>query len=230
MSGPEGTDSSLTVEAMEQLRGMGREARGVVVMDLEQMTMTELQRLHAAGVRSVRFNTRRDGTSLDALFEQTAEKIHAAGVGWSIEAAIFDISTWHRLTPTLRRLNKSYGTIFVADHVFAAQAGDLADSKFQQLLELVQDGTIMVKISGLTRYGRSPRDMIPVIRAVLSQNEGSSGVFGSDWPHVNSAPGSTDLLSVHLEEHLAVLKGVCDELGSGFWEKLMRDNAKILYK
>jgi predicted TIM-barrel fold metal-dependent hydrolase len=229
MSGPEGTNSSLTVEAMGQLRGMGRQARGVVVMDLEQMTESELHRLNDSGVRSVRFNTRRDGTSLDGLFAETAKKLHDAGVCWSIEAAIFDVATWSKLIPTLREANENYGIVFVADHVFAAQVEDLEKDEFKALLKMVDDVIIVVKISGLDRYERNPIDMIPVVKAVLSQRDGKGGVFGRDWPHVDSTPGSTSLMDVDIEEHLSVLKHVCDQLGPGKWEALMRDNAKALY-
>lgn len=97
---------------------------------------------------------------MNRLFEGTAERIHAAVVKWSIEAAIFDIDTEHGLIPTLRNANKLYGTVFVADHVFAAQQADLATEKFQHLLQLVDEGVIIVKVSGLTRYGRNPQDMV----------------------------------------------------------------------
>jgi hypothetical protein len=55
----------------------------------------------------------------------TTEKIAAARVRWSIEAAIFQVALWHSLAPTLRRLYKQYGTVFVADHVFAAQPSEI---------------------------------------------------------------------------------------------------------
>lgn len=229
MSGPEGTNTELTVEAMDQLRQMGREARGVVVLDLEQMHPIELQRLDRAGVRSVRFNTRRDGMTLDMLFEQTAEKISAAELSWSIEAAIFDVKIWHSLIPTFRNLHDRYGTVFVADHVFAAQPAEVDSANFTDLLKLVEEGIIVVKISGLTRYGRDPQTMMPVVREVLKRRCGKGGVYGSDWPHVISDPGATELMEVDLGQHLDLLKGICDELGGGTWERLMRDNAAALY-
>lgn len=229
MSGPEGTNTALTIEAMEQLRRMGREAKGVVVMDMEQMTPDELQRLDHAGVRSVRFNTRREGTSLDKVYEECAQRIHLAGVKWSIEAAIFEVSLWHSLIPTFRSLHKRYGTVFVADHVFAAKSSEIDSPEFLTLLELVEDGILIVKISGLTRYGRSPESLMPMVKEILQRNGGTGGVWGSDWPHVNSNPGASDFLQVDLQHHLSLLKGVCDGLGNNTWEKLMRDNAISLY-
>lgn len=53
MSGPEGTNTSLTLEAIEELKMMGRAAKGDVVMDLEQMDPAELQRLNPGGMRGV---------------------------------------------------------------------------------------------------------------------------------------------------------------------------------
>ncbi|KAH8897660.1 hypothetical protein GQ53DRAFT_759887 [Thozetella sp. PMI_491] len=206
MSGPEGTNTALTVEAMNELRQAGREAKGVVVLDLEQMIPETLQALDNAGVRSVRFNTRRDGSSLDKLYEEAAERIHNSGVRWSIEAAIFDIGLWHSLIPTLRAVNKQYGTVFVADHVFAAHPSQADSPEFKQLLELVDEGILYVKISGLTRYGREPATMMPLVKEVLRKREGRGVVYGSDWPHVNSDPGSIALLEVNLPHHLSCLK------------------------
>ena len=230
MSGPEGTNTELTIEAMQKLRDVGREARGVVVMDMEQMTPDELQRLNRAGVRSVRFNTRREGTSLDKLYAECAERIHSAGLRWSIEAAIFEVKLWHSLIETFRLLHKKYGTVFVADHVFAAQPSDLSSSEFLDLLELVEEGILMVKISGLTRYGRSPESLRPLIKEILKRRDGKGGVWGSDWPHVNSTPGATNFLEVNLGQHLGLLKSICAELGGDRWEKLMGQNAAALYE
>ncbi len=230
MSGPEGTNTALTIEAMDQLRQMGREAKGVVVLDLEQMIPSYIQELDKVGIRSVRFNTRREGPSLDNLLESTAKYLYDAGVSWSIEAAIFDIDTWHSLIPTLRAVYEKYGTVFVADHVFFVKPSQLESPKFIELLELVEEGLVYVKISGLSRYGRVPSAMMPLVKEVLKRRDGQGGIYGSDWPYVNSDPGSTTFLEVDLANHLAGLKGVCDELGGQTWQRLMRDNAAVLYK
>jgi predicted TIM-barrel fold metal-dependent hydrolase len=229
MSGPEGTNTSLTLEAIGQLHDMGREAKGVVVMDLEQMVPEELQRLDQAGVRSVRFNTRRDGSSLDQLFVDCVTRINEAGLNWSIEAAIFEVALWYSLVPTLRSLHQKYGTLFVADHVWAAQPSQFNSTEVSELLELVDEGVVIVKISGLTRYNRTAPEMMPLIKEILKRRHGKGGIFGSDWPHVISSPGSTELMEVNITEHLTLLKGVCDEIGGNTWEKLMRDNAVTLY-
>ncbi|KAH8655899.1 hypothetical protein BX600DRAFT_440382 [Xylariales sp. PMI_506] len=178
MSGPEGTNTDLTIEAMDQLRQMGREARGVVV----------------------------------------------------IEAAIFDIDVWHNLIPVLQATHKEYSTLFVADHVFAAQPADIGSPKFRELLGLVGDGVLYVKISGLTRYGREPATMMPLVKEPMKRRNAERVVYGSDWPHVNSNPGSTSLLDVDLPHHLNHVKAACDELGVNTWERLMRDNAANLYR
>ncbi|KAH7030571.1 uncharacterized protein B0I36DRAFT_288087 [Microdochium trichocladiopsis] len=229
MSGPEGTNTSHTEEAMAELQAKGHNACGVVVMDTEQMTPTELQRLDRAGVRSVRFNTQRTGTSLEALLEQTAGKIAAAGLGWSIEAAIFEVALWQSLIPTMRKLHRQFGTVFVADHIFAAQPEELGSTALSQVLDLVDEGVVVVKISGLTKYNRNPEAMMPIVKEILKKGDGRGGVFASDWPHVFSHPGATDLMEVDIPAHLTLLKAVCDEIGNGAWEKLMRDNAVALY-
>ncbi|OAA64396.1 hypothetical protein SPI_03043 [Niveomyces insectorum RCEF 264] len=75
------------------------------------------------------------------------------------------------------------------------------------------------------------RQMAPgALQALHRGGRGGRGaVFGSDWPHVDSTPGSTALLAVDLPAHLRLLKATCDGVGPGMWERLMRDNAAALY-
>lgn len=229
MAAPDGTRTASIVDSMTQLRQAGRKARGVVFMRLDQMTPNELQRLDREGVRSVRFNSKLDGDLLPDMWERGIEAIVAAGVKWSIEAVIFDLSIWHSLIPLMETAWRNHGIVFVADHVLGLQASHIESKQFADILELVESGILIVKISGLYKYGREPREMLPIVKKVLERRQGRGAMWASDWPHVVPAPGSVSLYKVDLEQHLALLKGICDELPEGTWEKLMRDNASEVY-
>ena len=232
VSGPEGTNTSQAVEAMASLRAMGRKSRGTVVMDLEQTTVENLQRLNEAGVRSVRFNTRGDGDAvqkLDELWTATVALFQEANVKWMIDGAIWDYKLWHALIPIMRKLHDSHGTIFVADHMFAIRPSDGASKELYDLIQAVDDGVIVVKVSAMYRYGRTPQTMAPIVKRILKARQGRGGIWGSDWPHVVSNPGSRELETVDIPAHLEYLKQICDEVGQGCWEKLMVTNAAALF-
>lgn len=129
----------------------------------------------------------------------------------------------------MRRLYRDEGTVFVVDHIFAAQPEDLDTPEFKDLLQAIGAKPISVKIFGLHRNNRTTEATLPMVSELLKQGEGRGCVFGSDWPDVISGPGSTDLYKVDIGHHLALLKGVCEEVGGRCWEKLMRDNAAVLY-
>ncbi|KAH8172093.1 amidohydrolase domain-containing protein [Sarocladium implicatum] len=229
MAAPDGNNTDSIVDHMQQLRSAGRQARGVVFMSLDQMTPNELQRLDKAGVRSVRFNSKVDGDQLPSMWARGIEAIVTAGVKWSIEAVIFDIALWHSLIPLMKASWEKHGTIFVADHILGLQPSHLESEQFADLLKLIEDGVLVVKISGLYKYDREPREMMPIVKKILEKRQGRGGMWASDWPHVIPTRGSTSLYEVDLHEHLALLKEVCDALPKGTWERLMRDNAAEVY-
>ena len=97
------------------------------------------------------------------------------------------------------------------------------------LMEPLSDGVMVVKVSGMYRYGRQPQAMIPLVRRVMKQRDGRAGVWGSDWPYVHSTPGSTSFNDVDVWENLNLLKKVAEEYSDQHWNKLMRDNAALLF-
>lgn len=232
MAGPDGTNATHMLDTIKELRSWGRDARGIVAIEVENIEPCELRRFHEGGVRSVRFNTLNVGDGVSELaetFDRAVAEIRNAGLQWSIDASILDYKIWHALIPTMRRLYKDEGTVFVTDHVFGAQPKDLDTPEFQDLLQVIDEGPLTVKISGLYRYNRTVESMLPMISEILKQRDGRGGVFGSDWPHVIADPGSTDLIEVDIPHHLEVLKGACYKIGNRCWEKLMRENAAALY-
>lgn len=230
IAAPDGTNTASVVDSMSQLRKAGHQARGVVFMNLDAMTPSELQRLDAEGVRSVRFNSKLDGGDrLPDLWAKEIQAIVASGVKWSIESVIFDLGLWHSLIPLMKDAHTTHGIVFVADHILGAQPSDIESEQFVDLLQLIEDGVLVIKISGLYKYEREPRAMMPIVKKIMEKRQGRGGMWASDWPHVIPTPGSTELYEVNISEHLALLKSVCDELPDGTWERLMRDNAAEVY-
>ena len=189
--------------------------------------------LHTQGIRSVRIHIVKvvmdHGPRIEDLkrvIHDTAEAIHQEGLDWTIDGQ-FSLSTWAKLVPFLFKLNDQYGTRFVADHTFCAGPEATEQEDLEKCLDLVENGIVFVKISALNKYSPQGMDkMTPVLEQVIKCTQGEMVFWGSDWPHVNLEGESED---VDLEGQLEFLKAVCDQLGEGYWEKLMRDNAARIY-
>ena len=233
MSVPEGTSVDHTLEAITALEKMGRKGRGTVVLDVDSTHQSRLKELHAAGIRSVRIHLvrvkMRFGEGFDALqqcFESTAKAV--APLGWCVDAQLA-LPTWAKLAPTLRRLHQQYGVTFVSDHIFCAESKDHDTEDFRTVLQLVEDGCVYVKLSGLDRCKGSGavEDLREVVRAFIKARGGECVLYGSDWPHIVMGPGSR-LNEVDLVSHRSFLWD-CTDHDEKAWTRLMRENAERLY-
>ena len=233
---PDGTDPSLMLESIEQLQSMGRRARATIVMDLDHMTPARLRELWERGVRSVRVHIARlrlyyardtiTRDDIERYITDAARRIHAAGMRWPIDMQL-DLQHWVDLVPTMRRLHSEYSTSFVADHVFTARSGSLELPGLDELLSLMREGVLVVKISGLTRLAPRLEDVVPLVRKVIT-NAPEMVVWGSDTPHVVMDPTRHDFDEVDVGAQLDLLRGIC-EGHEGWWEMLMQTNAERLY-
>jgi predicted TIM-barrel fold metal-dependent hydrolase len=159
----------------------------------------ELQRLHDAGARAVRFILAHIGGLPVADLERFSERIK--DMGWHIQfllrpANIID------LEPRLTQLS----TQFVIDHIglIRASEGGVAQPAFQALLRLLRTGRCWVKLTGGYRISSMEppyRDVIPLVEA-LGKERPDRILWGSDWPHVmvkSKMPNTTDLLDLLLD-------------------------------
>jgi predicted TIM-barrel fold metal-dependent hydrolase len=115
----------------------------------------DIERLHEAGVRAVRFNLRRGGTLDTAL----ARRVHDRA-GWHVEVYTDDLPAIERQLRTLPRL--------VIDHLGMNERSQPA------LLRLVRAGA-MVKASG---FGRVDLD----VAATIQRIDPAALLFGTDLP------------------------------------------------
>ena len=171
----------------------------MVVVAHDDTPERELQRLHDAGARGVRFILAHPGGVPLAGLERTADRIR--GMGWHCQ---FLLRPSHlvELEPRLARLSTDY----VIDHMglIRPAEGGMAQPAVQALLRLVRGGRCWVKLTGAYRLSSEPppyRDLIP-LAAALVEARPDRLLWGSDWPHVmvkGSMPNTTDMLDLLLE-------------------------------
>ncbi len=191
-----GFDNRCLLDALAQL---GPAARGVAVVPVD-VSDAELQRLHAAGVRGVRYMLL--GGSGGALSWDTlaahAERI--APLGWHIDLQFDGREMLQR-----RALIDALPCDVVIDHVgrYVVPVAPEAPS-FQALLEVLAAPGRWIKLSAPYETSCSgPPDYADVsaLARALAQQRPERCVWASNWPHPNRNPAPSDA------ELLALLEG-----------------------
>ncbi len=189
-----GTDNSAMVDALR--RGNGRYA-GVAMID-ESFGDTDLQELHDAGVRGIRFNfvAHLGGAPNREAFWTLVHRV--AKLGWHI-VLHFDAKD----LPAYASLLADMPVPYVIDHMARVPAANgIEQETFQYLLRLMEsDKNCWVKIScaeRLTEGKLAPYDdVIPFAQALIAAAPDRI-LWGTDWPHPNMAvmPDEGELLDL----------------------------------
>ncbi|KAK1990635.1 hypothetical protein LX36DRAFT_685923 [Colletotrichum falcatum] len=230
---------------METL-GEGRERypekrfRGTVFADpepgrgLENLGPDDFARFHAAGVRSVRIHGSYGGNGDNATWvrEQFLRAARLEGVaryGWSVSAQL-PLGMWARLADFFAGDEALAGVRVVADHNGSATPEDVGSPAFEAFVGLLAAGRVTVKIGALHR--RAPDDvrrMRGVVTAYARSGPGNI-VWGSDWPHVDTAPGNGTVPNPPLSVDTAgELRAIRSWLSAEQWEQMMVVNpAKLV--
>ena len=176
-----GTDNSAMLDAL--VRAGGRFA-GVAMID-DSHSDEDLDSMHGAGVRGIRFNfVRHLGGSPDLRrFWRLVERV--APRGWHVELHFdaADLSGYRSLLAGLP-------VPFIIDHMARVPVEDgIRQEPFELLLDTLEgNDNAWVKISGAERMtsGGSPPydDVIPFARAVIEAAP-DRVLWGTDWPHPN---------------------------------------------
>jgi 2-pyrone-4,6-dicarboxylate lactonase len=175
-----GTDNRAMVDA---LHTAGSLARGVAVVD-EQISEAELEAMHAAGVRGVRFNfvKRLVDTTPKTVFKNIAAKIRP--FGWHI-VVYFEAQDLAELAPFLVELD----TTIVIDHMGRPDIAAGTDGEtFQQVLRLMSEQpNFWAKVSGTERLTQIPPDYSDVFpfSKMIVETFPDRVLWGTDWPHPN---------------------------------------------
>ncbi|MEM7443746.1 MAG: amidohydrolase family protein [Pseudomonadota bacterium] len=175
-----GRDNAALVDA---LRAAGDLARGVAVVDPE-IADADLDEMHEAGVRAVRFNFVKrlvDATPKD-VFTGIADRV--AKLGWHI-VVYFESADLAELTPFLGTLP---GTV-VIDHMGRPDVTKGADHPdFRRFIDLMNDHpNFWTKVTcpeRLTVAG-PPYDDVVAFGRVLVEAFTDRVLWGTDWPHPN---------------------------------------------
>lgn len=175
-----GKDNSAMIDA---LRAADGRARGVAVV-AHDIADDELDQMHAAGVRGVRFNFVKrlvDATPRE-VFMATAERVQR--LGWHI-VVYFEAPDLADLTPFLKQLPG----IVVVDHMGRPDVTQPVDGPgFQAFANLMADmPNLWTKVScpeRLTVAGPPYDDVVPFQRHLV-EHFSDRVLWGTDWPHPN---------------------------------------------
>ncbi|WP_441650054.1 amidohydrolase family protein [Cupriavidus sp. M-11] len=171
---PYGMDNRCLLDSIALL---GEErTRGIAVID-PAITDEELERMHEAGVRGIRFNAISGGTPLEHL-DVLAARIER--FGWHIQLWV----KGERI-PSLESRLLDLPVHVAIDHMGqVSPAKGLAHPEFLSLLRLLRSGRAWIKLSGYRASAQEfPHgDMLDPIRAIIAAAP-ERCVWGSDWPH-----------------------------------------------
>jgi 2-pyrone-4,6-dicarboxylate lactonase len=195
-----GADNGAMLAAMRAAR---RPMRGVAVVG-DDVADRELEALHAAGIRGVRFNivdlAHGKGELPLARIKTIAARIKP--LGWHIEFLMHVDEC-----PDLDRKFDELGVDVVFGHLgYVRTDKGLADPGFQALLRLLKAGRAWVKLTGpyrISTMGAPHPDTTPFVHALMDAAP-TRVVWGSDWPHVKAAwsvpmPKDADLADLMME-------------------------------
>jgi predicted TIM-barrel fold metal-dependent hydrolase len=181
-----GTDNAATLYGMKA-RGAG--ARGVAVID-DKTPESALDTMHQAGVRGIRLNLATGGSDDPSAarkrFRAAVERVQKRKWHVQMYASLPVISS-------IKDLVAASPVPAVFDHFGGARAElGAGQPGFADLLDLVRSGKAYVKVSGAYRASKLAPDYpdaAPLAKALVAANADRI-VWGSDWPHPNSASGN----------------------------------------
>jgi predicted TIM-barrel fold metal-dependent hydrolase len=189
-----GTDNSCMVESAPQL---GISARLIVVVPFGTPDK-ELERLHQAGARGVRFILAHVGGLPLADLERFADRIK--DMGWHVQ---FLLRPSHLIELEARLAKLPVN--FTIDHIgFVRPSDGIEQPAFKTLLRLMHTGRCWVKFTAGYRFSAEAppyRDIMPFARKLV-ETRPDRLLWGSDWPHVmfkGKMFNTTDLFDLLLD-------------------------------
>lgn len=175
-----GTDNGATLAAIAKSNG---KARGVAVVD-PAIPDGDLKRLHASGIRGVRFNFLKRLVDHAPQHEFLELSKRIAPLGWHV-VVYFEAELLAELVPFLQAIP----TIIVIDHLGRPDISQGHEGRDISALKALLDAhpNIWVKVSGaerLSEEGPPFGDFIPVVRPIVERYP-ARVLWGTDWPHPN---------------------------------------------
>jgi len=192
-----GSTMDVTLNA---IAASGAAYRGVACVE-DGVSDAELDRLHAGGIRGIRFNFVKHlgGVPDLGVFYRSIARIRPRGWHVVLHFDAEDILTQQDL---LRRIDVP----FIIDHMGRVKAADgLEQLPFRLLLDLYRSNPLAwVKVCGAERVsaGKRPfRDAVLFARALIDADP-ERILWGTDWPHPNitkDMPNDGELVNLFAE-------------------------------
>ncbi|MGQ3115311.1 MAG: amidohydrolase family protein [Hydrogenophaga sp.] len=188
-----GNDHAVLLTA---LRADQARYRGVALLD-DSVSDAACEELHAAGVRSARFNIlSRFGAAFDTTaFRRQVRRAEALGWSISLHATADELAAHARLLLDIR-------AEVVVDHLAYLNPGDLDGEGFRFLREAVTRGHWWMKVSRVDhRFAPPYDDAVELIRRVVALNPWRM-LWATDWPHplydvaTTTMPNDADLIEL----------------------------------
>ncbi|HEX3709371.1 MAG TPA: amidohydrolase family protein [Pseudolabrys sp.] len=197
-SAAHGYDLAVTEDA---LAAKGGAYLGIALVPLT-ISGADLMRLDAAGFRGARFHYMDHLEAAAPIGEVIDFGKRLAAVGWHLQIHMA-ANLIGELTPAIKRATVPV----VIDHMGRIDASlGLQQEPFQNLLRLMDDKNIWVKVSGCdraTRQGPPYADAVPFARK-LAAEFGDRCVWGTDFPHPNHrGPTPDDGVLIDILEEIA---------------------------
>jgi len=212
-----GSDNSALVDALKSSNGL---ARGVAVVK-HDVTIGELQELHEAGVRAVRFNFVKRLVDAAPKENYLTVASKAAQLGWHI-VVYFEAQDLEGLLPLLAQLPAD----IVVDHMGTPQvAGGVEHPDFLRFINLMETNKrVWTKVTCPERLSLTgpPYDDVVPFGAELVERFPDRVLWGTDWPHPNMRTHAPD--DGMLVDYITRIAPT-DELQ----QKLLVDNPMRLY-
>lgn len=179
-----GADNACLIDALARLEGNGR---GVAVVE-PTISDAELAKLHAAGVRGLRYSLWDPASAVADPDDMTEMAARVAPLGWHLQ-----LHMRARQIVEAADLLAALPCPVVFDHMGRLPPGDRPEAHpvFDLIAGLARDGRAWVKLSG-PYLNRRPGPLGFDDPRVIAQSWISAIperlVWGSDWPHITEQP------------------------------------------
>jgi len=212
-----GLDNSVLLEALAQA---GEAARGVVVLPAD-IANDELQRLHALGVRGVRFMMLAGAGGVLPWSALPAMAHRIAALGWHIDLQLDGRELrQHRVTIDALPCG------VVIDHTGKfIEPVPVSDPSFRALLSVLERPQRWIKLSApyeTSKVGPPHYDDVSALARALLQAHPDRCLWASNWPHPNRNPVPSDAAMLALLDEWTVGD-------RGLRERVLATNPAALY-
>ncbi|KAF5987489.1 hypothetical protein FBULB1_1877 [Fusarium bulbicola] len=227
------------LEHLQQCRDLypDKHVRGTIFWDsgntgLKSLTEFDFEKLHNAGVRSVRIHGSYGGSGDDVSwvvqqFLDVASYCPLRKYNWSVSAQL-TLKTWSSIAETLSSHPELKDIPIIINHNGSARPSDMNSPLFTSLLHLLTSPNTYIKLGALHRRSTQISQMEHIIKSIANTAPGSI-LWGSDWPHCNAAIRGltpTPPLEVDTDQELGLLR---DWLTEEQWERMLVLNPERVF-